>query len=311
MQIARDEGWRDAGGDHVGTEAGAMRGVLVTGANGKIGSEAVRRLRAAGAPVRAMVREAAKGEALLRTGAEVVVADLARPATIGPALDGVDHILLVTSPSPDQVAVQHNLIEAAQRGPRRHVVKVSAVGTGPRSPFALGRWHAQIEAELAASGMGWTFLRPQSFMQNLLMAAPTIQAEGKLYAPMRDGRTPLVDVRDVAAVAVACLLAPGHEGMTYEVTGGESLSYAEVAEYLGRAIGKPVAYVDVPPETARAGMLQAGVPAWLADDLLVLYGISAAGKSRGPTSVVRDVGGKEPITFAEFARDHAAAFQGA
>ncbi|MDH3496745.1 MAG: SDR family oxidoreductase [Gemmatimonadota bacterium] len=287
-----------------------MSGILVTGANGKTGSEAVRRLRAAGARVRAMVRSAAKGEALRATGAEVVVADLTTPATIGPALEGMDHVLLVTSPSPDQVAVQHNLIEAAMRGPRRHVVKVSAVGTGPRSPFALGRWHAEIEAELVASGMGWTFLRPQSYMQNLLMAAPTIQTEGKLYAPMRDGRTPLVDVRDVAAVAAACVLEPGHEGMTYDVTGGEAVSYAEVAAHIGRAIGKPVTYVDVPPAAARAGMLQAGLPDWLADDLLVLYGIAAAGKSRGPTTVVRDVGGKDPVTIAEFARDHAAAFRG-
>ncbi len=286
-----------------------MRGILVTGANGKTGSEAVRRLRAAGARVRAMVRSAAKGESLRATGAEVVVADLAKPATIEPALDGMDHVLLVTSPSPDQVVVQRNLIEAAVRGPRRHVVKISAVGTGPRSPFILGRWHAEIEAELAASGMGWTFLRPQSFMQNLLLAAPTIQAEGKLYAPMRDGRTPLVDARDVAAVAVACLLEPGHEGMTYDVTGGEAVSYAEVAAHIGRAIGKPVTYVDVPPAAARAGMLQAGLPDWLADDLLVLYGIAADGKSRGPTTVVRDVGGKEPITVAEFARDHAAVFR--
>ena len=144
---------------------------------------------------------------------------------------------------------------------RPHVVKFSGLGAGV-ADTAIQRQHAETDALLQASGLPYTILRPNSFFQNLLLSAGTIKDHGAFYLPMRDGKQSLVDVRDVATVAVKVLTEPGHEGQVYEITGPESLSYAEVAATLSRVLGRPVRYVDVPPEVARDSMLRAGMPPW-------------------------------------------------
>ncbi|HET6765308.1 MAG TPA: SDR family oxidoreductase [Longimicrobiaceae bacterium] len=288
--------------------AGAWTMIVVTGATGKIGSELVRLLRERGQGVRAIVRSAEKGAELAALGAELAVGDLGDAASLRAAFAGGDKLFLLAPAGPDQVALQHNAIQAAKQAGIRHVVKVSALGAAPDSPVALGRWHAETEAELAASGMAWTVLQPHSFMQNLLGSAGTVAGQGMLYAPVGDAPVALVDTRDVAAVAAGVLTQPGHEGRTYVVTGGEAVTYARVAQALGAATGRPVQYVDVPPEAARGGMLAAGLPEWLVDDLLGLFAIFKAGHGATTTDAVRTIGGREPTTIEQFARDHAAAF---
>lgn len=117
-----------------------------------------------------------------------------------------------------------------------------------------------------------------------------------------------MDVRDIAAVAVKLLTEAGHEGKIYEITGPESLSYADIAAKLSRVLGKPVRYVDVPPDAARQSMLQAGMPAWNADAVTELYGAFAGGNFDHTTDTVERLTGRPPITFEQFARENAAAF---
>ena len=160
------------------------------------------------------------------------------------------------------------------------------------------------------SGMAYTHLRPNQFMQNFLGFAPSIARQGVFYAPMKDARTSLVDVRDIAAVAAAVLTGAGHEGKTYVITGPESLSYAQIAEKLAAVLGRKVEYVDVTPEQAKSGMTASGMPEWLADAINELYGPWSRGAGEVTTNVVREVAGKQAISFDQFARDHVAAFQG-
>jgi uncharacterized protein YbjT (DUF2867 family) len=283
--------------------------IVVTGATGKIGSELVRLLRERGEAVRALVRSREKGVELAELGAELAVGDLDDAASLDAAFTGADRLFLLAPAGPEQTALQHNAIEAAKKAGIGHVVKLSALGAAPDSPVALGRWHAETEAELAASGLAWTVLQPHSFMQNLLGSAGTVAGQGMLFAPVGDGAVALVDTRDVAAVAAEVLADPAqHAGRTYVVTGGQAVTYAQVAQALGAAIGKPVQYVDVPPEAAGDGMRQAGLPGWLVDDLLGLFAIFKAGHGAATTDVVRTVGGREPTSIEQFARDHAAAF---
>jgi len=117
-----------------------------------------------------------------------------------------------------------------------------------------------------------------------------------------------VDVRDLAAVAERVLTGPGHEGKTYDLTGPESLSYADVAATLPAVLGRPVRYVDVPPEAAKQSMLAAGMPGWNAAALVELYGVFAAGRHSRVTDDVERVLGRPPISFERFARENAAAF---
>jgi uncharacterized protein YbjT (DUF2867 family) len=277
--------------------------ILVLSANSKVGAEALRLLREAGAEVRAGARNLAKVEA-----PRAVHADLDKPETLEEAMRGVSKVLLATSADGNQVTQHHAAIEAAKKAGVRHVVRVSVVGADLGSPLRIGRMHAESEKELEASGMAWTHLRPQSFMQNLLAMAPMIQ-QGQLFGCTGEGKFPLVDVRDIAAVAVAALLEEGHEGRAYEVTGPEALSQGEQAAVLSRVLERPVVYIDVPAEAVRGGMVQAGLPEWLASDLTFLYAnVVAKGHASAVSPDVERVLGRPGIRFEQFARDHRAVF---
>jgi uncharacterized protein YbjT (DUF2867 family) len=283
--------------------------IVVTGATGQIGSEVVRQLAAKGEKVRALIRDPKKAIHLSDPNVMFVQGDFLDPKSLDDAFKGAQKLFLLTNAEPDQVKMQHNAIEAAKRAGIQHVVKLSALGASKDAPVSLGRWHYQTEEELKKSGMKWTILQPHFFMQNLGMMAGSIKAQGTIYAPLKDGKVAMVDTRDIAAVAARVLTEPGHEGQTYVVTGGEALSYHDVAKHLSEATGKPVKYVDIPQDDARKGMVGAGMPQWFADDLVGLYGIFAAGHGASTTDVVQKVGKTKPRTFAQFAKENAEMFK--
>jgi len=243
-------------------------------------------------------------------GFEIAEGDLAKPETLGAALAGIEKVFLLSSPGPQMVSAESNLIEAAKRGGVKHVVKLSAMGADVDSPLMLGWWHGQVEKRLEDSGLPFTNLRPNAFMQNFLGFAPTIKAHDAFFAPVKGGQFSVVDARDIAAVAKAALTEAGHENKTYVITGPAALSYAEIAEKLSDVLGRKISYVDVPPEAAKKGMMDAGMPEWFAEALNELYGAWSEGYGATITNVVREVAKKEPITFDEFACDYAHAFKG-
>jgi uncharacterized protein YbjT (DUF2867 family) len=282
--------------------------ILVTGATGTVGTEMVKELLAAGVEVRALVRSLGRARPLLGPDVEIVEGDLEKPETIDPAMKGVEKAFLLTSSGPESVDLHANFIAAAKRAGNPYVVRLSALGSGPDSPFTFGRWHGQSERHLEESGLPYTHLRPHGFMQNFLFYAPTIASDGAIFAPMGDAKIGMVDSRDVSAVAAKVLTEDGHQGRTYDITGPESLSYAQAAETLDAALGKTVRYVDVTPEQAKDGMMSLGFPEWLADAALELHAFYRTGEGEIVTPVVAEVTGRPPRTFNEFARDHAQAF---
>lgn len=143
-------------------------------------------------------------------------------------------------------------------------------------------------------------------MTNLLASAESIAHTGKLFAPASDARVAMIDPGDVAAVAAAALVDRGHAGRTYVVTGPEALTYDDIA--LSQATDCTIEFVDVPDEGARDGMLQAGMPEFVVDFLVRLFGALRAGAQAVPTDTVRAVTGGEPRGIAPFAREHWAMF---
>ena len=285
--------------------------ILITGATGTSGREVVNELQRLGATkVRAMVRDPARAVFVREAGFETAEGDFDKPETLGAALEGVETALLLTPPSPNTVAHQGAFIESAKRAGVRRVVKLSAVGADASAPEGFGKWHGQTEELLKSSGLGWTILRPNFFMQNLLGQAQTIASQGAIYQVGGDARASLIDARDIAAVAARTLADEGHEGKTYTLTGPESLSYADVAAKISEATGKSVIYVPITAEQFREGALAQGLPEWLVGALERLNEIFAGGHAEEVTDDVRRVGGREPTTFGEFARDYAPAFKG-
>lgn len=287
-----------------------MDKILVTGATGRVGRELVRLLSAADVAVRVFVRSPEGAASLQAPGVETALGDFDQPETLDAALEGIDRLFLLSPADPRLVDQQGQTIEAARRAGVRHVVKISTLGADSASPVSLARWHAHVEQHLEGSGMAYTHLRPHYYMQNTLEFAPTIAVENRLYAPMRDGHIGLVDCRDVASVAARVLTEPGHEERIYEITGAAALSFDDVATEIGAAIGRSVTYVDVRPSEAEKAMLSAGIPGWLAEALVDLYGIFSGDHASATTRVVEDLSGRRPRTYAEFAREHSNVFRG-
>jgi uncharacterized protein YbjT (DUF2867 family) len=284
--------------------------ILVTGATGTNGREIVKQLSAKGAQVRTLVRNSSKAADLKKLGVEIVEGDFDKPETLDAALKGVEKALMLPPTDLRAVELQRNFIEAAKRAGTKHIVKFSAMGADPDSPMRIGRWHGETEKLLEASGIPFTHLRPNSFMQNMLSSAPTIASQGVFYQPGGDAPVSHVDVRDIVAVAVKTLTEEGHTGKIYTITGTEALTFDQVAEKLSAVIGKPVKYVNVSPEDFKKSLMNWGQPDWLADTLNELYEMYRNGWGDEVTDVVSTVAKKQPISFDQFFQDHIQAFTG-
>lgn len=284
-----------------------MNPIVVTGATGTVGSRVVRQLLEMGAPVRAAVRSPEKIEEA--PGLETFAIDFARPETLVAAMNGSEHLFLLTAFTPAMVDQSKALVDAAKAAGIEHVAKLSALGAGPEAAIELGKWHSKGEQYLEASGLGWTHLRPNSFMQNYItFHAEAIRSQNAFYLPHGDGKMSLVDARDVAAVAAKALTEPGHMGRAYELTGPEAIDNHEVASVLSRAVGRKIAYVDVTDEAARKAMADMGSPEVLTEALMGLNNVIRAGYTATVTNTVEAVTGRAPRTIEEFARDHASAW---
>ena len=280
--------------------------ILVLGPTGTVGSALVRELAARDAPLRVLVRSLGRRPFPPQT--KIVTGDLADPGSLAAAFHGVERVFLLTPPVDTMVALQQAALEAARRARVRQVVKLSMVGVGAEASTHLGRWHAETDAAVR-DFPSWTVLCPHSFMQNTLAFAPAIRAEGRFYAPTAGAVFPLVDARDVAAVAAECLTSDDHGGETYLLTGPEAIGYDRVAHEIGDAIGRKVQFVDVPAEAGKQGMLAAGYPAWLAQDLVTMMGDWSRGTDCDLSHAVRSVAGLVPRSYRTFAQEHVEAFR--
>lgn len=283
--------------------------ILVIGGTGTVGSEVVKQLAKKKAQVRVLVRNAQKEAEVKKLGLETAQGDITRLDTIEAALKGVDHVFLLTPASPTQGDQEIAVIELAKKAGVKHLVLLSAIGADAESPINLARQHAKAENHLKSSGLGYTILRPHSFMQNFLNQAGSIKAQGAFYGNYKEGRIAMVDARDIAAVAVESLTEAGHEGQTYLITGGEAITSAQAAEKLSAILGRKVTYVDIPSEGIVRSMTGMGMPDWLAGDLAKLGEVFAAGHGATTTDVVEKVAKKAPVQFDQFARDYAQVFK--
>jgi len=284
--------------------------ILVTGATGNIGTELVKQLWARGESVRAFVRNRTHARAITLPGLDIAEGDFNKPQSLARSLVGVDRLFLLIPSSSEVEKLQRSLVDAAKRSNVRRIVKLSQLGAEERAEGRFRRYHGAVESYIRRSGIPFTFLRPNLFMQSLLNFRSTISSRGEFYGLAGNGRVSLVDVRDIAAVALRALIEPGHEGRTYDVTGPESLTHAEIAEQLSKALGKHVEYVDVAPEAMREALLGFGLPPWQADGVIEDYEHYRRGEAARVTSTVRDVTRNDPMPFFQFVQDYAGKFLG-
>jgi uncharacterized protein YbjT (DUF2867 family) len=278
--------------------------ILVTTA-GKVGSETARLLRERDVPVRVLARDPAKAAALAGAGAEIAKGDLDVPATIDDAMTGVSAVVLV---SPAVPAQELNVVGSAARAAVAHVVKATSKASAD-SPIGRRRWQAEIEAGLAASGIPHTLLRSNAYMQNVLALAPAIAKTSSFGSAAGQGRSGLVDARDVAAVAAEIAASPApHAGRTYWLTGPGLISNYDVAAVLSGLLGRTITYHELTFEENKQAMISAGVPEQVAQMNAQAFSLAAGGDAEWVTQDVPSLLGRPARSFEQFARDYATAF---
>jgi uncharacterized protein YbjT (DUF2867 family) len=279
--------------------------ILVTTA-GKVGSETARLLATQGVPVRVIVRDADKAASLEIEGVEAFNGDLEVPATIDAAMQDISGVVLVSAAA--DVQQELNVIDSAVRARVEHVVKITTKASA-HSPIALRRDHALIERALIASGLGYTLLRNNTYMQNFLLAAPGIAKTNGFSSGTGDGGVGHVDVRDVAAVAAEIAASSSaHAGRTYWPTGPESLTGTEVAAVLSKVLGRTITFHPLTFEQQKQAFIDVGLPEPVADDRARAFALMAEGDLDYITDDVPSILGRPACSFEQFARDHQAAF---
>lgn len=268
----------------------------VTGATGAVGGLVARGLADAGVTQRLLVRSPDRAPDL--PGASVVRCDFGDPPVARAALEGLDTLLMVSaSETADRLDQHRAFVEAARDAGVGHVVYTSFFGASPTCTFTLGRTHAATEELLRHSGMAWTFLR-DNFYLDFLAHLP--DEDGVIRGPAGDGRVAAVARADVAACARAILTFPEpHAGAAYDLTGPDALSFTEIAAIVGDATGRHVTYHDETVDEAYESRRRWDAPQWQYDAWVSTYTAIAAGELDGATDDVRRLTGRPPTSLRD------------
>jgi (4-alkanoyl-5-oxo-2,5-dihydrofuran-3-yl)methyl phosphate reductase len=280
---------------------------LIAGATGNIGSLVVERLLERGDRPRVFVRDAGKARARYGNRVDVVVGDLTDAASLLPAFAGADTLFLVSSGHDLDV---HDA--AAARGAKAagvgRLVKLSSIDAEQQN-VGTGVWHARGEAAIRASGITFTFVRPSGFMSNALYWARSIKADGVVRACTGDGRIPFIHPDDIADVAIKALTTRDYDGAALSITGPEALSYAEMTEKIGAAIGKALGFRPMTDEDARQQQIAWGAPEPMVEARLSIFRAIREGRLATVTDTVERVLGRGPVAFERWAEQNVESFR--
>lgn len=272
--------------------------VAVFGASGNVGSVLTRTLSDRGVQVRAFYHPSSPPHTPFPDRVTKLAGSFDDPPAIARAMLAADAAFLLTPPSDSQPRWQRSLVDAAVDAGVRRLVKLSAFESAADSPLQMGRWHHDGELAVAQSGLEHVIIRPQYFMQNLLIALREAARTGVFRHAAAPGlELGIVDVADVAGVAAVLLTEPGHEGEVVRPTGPAPLSFAEMAAELSTATGTPVRYEQRSRDEMAQSFRDRGWPEWHIDDFFKIHGEAA---SPTVTSAVEDVTGAPPASLAAF-----------
>ncbi|MGN7989775.1 SDR family oxidoreductase [Pedobacter sp. 22226] len=284
--------------------------ILVTGATGSVGSALAEQLAFENIPFRALVRSLDKAGNLKRLKcAEIVTGDFNDKQSIVNALAGIEKVFLLSNSSEAAESLQCNFVDAVMESNVKHIVKLSQFAADMNSPVRFLRYHAAVEQKIKDTGLQYTFLRPNLFMQGLLGFADPIKYQQQFFATAGDAKISLVDTRDIAAVALQALVSRDTESKIYNITGPEALSHNDIAEILSEILEKEIKYINVSDEELKAALLQAGFPSWQAAGLIEDYAHYARGEAAMVSHDVMEVTGKAPGTFTNFVKEYRSAFE--
>jgi uncharacterized protein YbjT (DUF2867 family) len=282
--------------------------ILLTGATGKTGGETAKQLVEKGASLRALVRDEAKAADLKAAGVELVVGDMSDADSVKQALDGAEKAFMLMPNGKQQLALEKQFTELAVAAGVKHLVKMSSMEAVADAETPIPQAHWAAEEYIRASGLDWTMIKPNFFMQNLLASAGTIREQRKFFLPMGAGTTGMADVRDIGAFCAEVLTGEGHAGQSYEITGPEVLSFYDVADRFSEVLGEKVEYVPMPMEQFRERMSGILEP-WHLNAVCELFREIAEIGLDHTTSTFKELIGRDPISLKKFIEDNVALFK--
>jgi NAD(P)H dehydrogenase (quinone) len=271
--------------------------LALTGSTGALGARVAERIAGLGLGQRLIVREPARAPVL--EGVELAVASSYGAAgEMREALAGVKTLYLVSGREAAERVGEHRIaIDSAKAAGVERIVYVSFLGAGPDATFTFARDHWATEEAIRASGIAFTFLRSSLYIDFMpVFAGP----ERTIRGPGGTGRFAPVAREDLADAAAAVLTADGvHDGRTYELTGPELLTLAEVAERFGAHTGQPYAYEPQTVEEAWESRRDLGAPEFIVEGMISSYLAIADGSLELKTDAVAELTGHPPLTLEQ------------
>ena len=274
--------------------------LAVTGSTGQLGGQVAPLLAGAGRAQRRLGRDAARAPEL--DGAVPAVASYADAAQARAALAGVKTLFMVSAAEAEDRLQQHYaFVDAAADAGVQHIVYTSFFGAAPDCTFTLGRDHYATEQRIKASGMDYTILRDNFYLDFLPLLAGD---DGVIRGPAGDGVMAAVARADIARSAVAVLRDPAlYVGRSYDLTGPDDISLAAAAGLLTAGTGRTINFHNETLEEAYASREPYGAPRWQVDAWVSTYTAIASGELAGPTSAVHELTGREPLGLVDFLAD--------
>jgi NAD(P)H dehydrogenase (quinone) len=275
--------------------------IAVTGATGYIGSGIARRLAAKGARQRLIVRDPSRApkidNAEIREASGYINGNEMRAA-----FEGAHTVFLVSGrESAIRVAEHITAINAAVAAELERIVYLSYCEAAADAIFTFSRDHHATEEHIRTTGIPFTFLRMNMFMD---FVPSTVSDRGVISGPAGDGRAAAVARDDIADSAAAVLVSDAHEGKTYNVTGREAFTLTEAAALMSRISGKRITFHNETVEEAYASRAVYNAPDWEVAGWVTTYTAIAGGQIAAVSEDVRRLTGHEPITLAEYLAAH-------
>ncbi|MFC0622723.1 SDR family oxidoreductase [Kribbella deserti] len=271
----------------------------ITGATGQIGGRVARLLAAESRTQRLVVRDPARAPEL--PGAETAQASYGDHHALLNALDGIETLLMVSAAeSADRLSLHQATIDAAVAAGVRRIVYTSFLNAAPDSTFTLARDHWHTEQHLRAAGVEFTFLRDSLYLDFL---PDMVGEDDTIRGPAGEGRVGAVARADVADVAARVLTSEGHAGRSYDLTGPEAMTMAEVAALLTQAWGRPIKYHAETLDEAYRSRERYGAPSWEVAGWVTSYAAVASGELATVSGDVEALTGRPPLSLAAYLKN--------
>ena len=285
--------------------------ITLAGGTGLVGRTLTQALVRDGEQVRVLTRDpeaaaTAFGDAKL----EIVGVDFDDAATLRSGFAGSEKAYLSYGTTDRQVRDEIALIDAAIGADVPYLVNLSVGGAGGSHPANVVRWHTEIDAYLAGTGVASTVVRPTSFTDTTLKIAANFVRAGAWGGLGGAGRVALIDTRDVAEVFAVILTddAQRHAGKTYDISGPAALTMDEVAGYISAALGTRVEYHARTEAQQRAVLESIGQPAFMVDVLVGVDELTRDNVYAVPSPTVYDLTGHAPRPVKDWVHEHVSLF---